>query len=424
MRAEQVVIQPEDRDWLTRLGLVGVAEVMAYSRDGRAQPDESFILDVDAGLDGPRRIRVRRRRCTRDSSVVFGLIRGVPWRESDTRQEFELLGEMNRRGIPAERPIAYGEQRSCGLFNEGFVITEVPSYGESPDSAAMRLCSARGIAEIDRSRFLTALGAAVGRMHHGGVQHGALWASNVLVSETSEGEWRFVFIRPGRRGRSFDGGVPRGGAVADLAELAASGAGFGRLRDVARFMKAYHSATEITQRSQRVGREVLAAARGRSCTEGHGLALHEAIECVLRRVEAGASGSTKPAERTFDSVDAFVRAIVSAELPATHAVDGVERIAMVFRDRGEPDRTRRFNVTIAGNGIIVDTDNERQADLLIESDDDAWLAIINAAAVAPQMIRDHRVRLHGNVERLRSLRALLDSIQRSPSSAHGSDATD
>jgi 3-deoxy-D-manno-octulosonic acid kinase len=125
--------------------------------------------------------------------------------------EWRLLDLMRRRGLPVPRPVAARYQRS-GLHYRCDLITE-RIVDAQPLSAVL---AAGALAES----AWHAVGAAVARLHHAGIDHADLNAHNILLD--AGGAVSVIDFDRGRlrvTGRAGDAG-PQGG-VAGTAEAAA-----------------------------------------------------------------------------------------------------------------------------------------------------------------------------------------------------------
>ena len=84
-------------------------------------------------------------------------------------------------------------------------------------------------------------------------------------------------------------------------------------------------------------------------------------------------------------IDSFLEAVVSVETPP-HPSNKSETIGFTFSVRGRGDPARRFLLRMTERGIAVHAECDDEAELCIETDDDAWLSVLNAAAIAPSRV--------------------------------------
>ncbi len=109
-------------------------------------------------------------RFSRDRYVWRGLERSRAW------QEWNLLAELYRRGLPVPRPIAARVMR-CGITYQADIITaRLPARPLADWLGQKRLSSS----------WLQAIGAVIRRFHNEGVFHADLNARNVLLDDAGE----------------------------------------------------------------------------------------------------------------------------------------------------------------------------------------------------------------------------------------------
>ena len=93
--------------------------------------------------------------------------------------EWRALHHFRRQGIPAPRPVAFGEERSGGILRRAGLIME-----SIVDAVPLPRWLERNQAGTSpRVALLRGLGEMVARMHGAGVDHGDLHAGNLLVRE-------------------------------------------------------------------------------------------------------------------------------------------------------------------------------------------------------------------------------------------------
>ncbi|MHC4697483.1 MAG: lipopolysaccharide kinase InaA family protein [Planctomycetota bacterium] len=419
MRAcnELIVINPSDREWLARIGLASVSQVLKYRSGSVAAisgSSETFAIDVDAGLDAPQRIFVKRYAYRGWAARLKGVFRGTLFGTNRAKFEYEFLEEMRHRHIPGVRPIAYGRRRRAGFLSACFLITEGELGAESLDVYAGEQTDSRQTSPQWRQRFIEALGSTVRRMHQAGVMHGGLYWRNILVTGAKDAGWQFHLIDPDRRGRFFPAAVPRKGVVSDLAGFAATSSAFSRRTDVIRFGHAYFGKSRLGEPEKRLLCDVIAAAAKRTAKEGHRVAVGHTIGWLTRRMQQGSSG------RQFDSVAAFFDHLAQAWTDG-RVVVGPERdatIRFVLQSCVGVGESETYTLTTHGGrmaithgcgvGSTLQSVGRTEADLTIRTNADAWLAIVSGSSDAFDQIRGARMTLTGDTKLLPFVAKLIE----------------
>ena len=413
-RGEHIVIDPADCEWLTRLGLTSVGRVMGYRPQTLAAisgSSETFRVDLDLGPAAPSHVYVKRYRYRGWSVRLKGMFRGTLFGKSRARFEYEFLSEMRRRKVPAVRPVCYGEKRCAGFLKACFLITEGESGQagiESLDTFATRRLERGDLSAGTRRGLVESLARAVRQMHQAGVMHGGLFWRNIMVGRTDDGTWHFRFLDPDRRGRFFSSSVPSRGIVSDLSDLAATAGAFQRRADVARFGRAYLNVQKLGPAEKAILRSVLASVQKKIAREEHRVAVGGAIAWVHERIRKASRGDGEEPVRV-ESVGAFFNRLARLK-PQPGLLDrAAGRIHFVFRDDeqgGEPDR---YSLTLQAGRPSVAKSLVGRANLTIETDANAWLAIINGRPNAFDLVRGDRIRITGNTKLLPVLARLIDS---------------
>ena len=282
-------IEPADVERLRALGLGTVSQILAH--DGADVSAISRSSDVFRVADGDCCVFVKRYSYPRWGPRLRQMFRGTLFGLSRARFEFDFLNEMRRRGVPAVRPIAFGEDRCLGFTRTTFLITEGEMDVMSLDAFALR---DDGAALRHSMGMAGALGREIRRMHDAGVRHGGLYWRNILVCGNADGETeRFAFLDPDRRGHFCKGPLPASDAMADLSEFAASAVAMGLEDSLSPFLLAYSGGT-LDADLQRV--ILLRAAKLRPAERRR-----HAIADIIARLRERSKSDDRPNLRTVDT---------------------------------------------------------------------------------------------------------------------------
>lgn len=434
--SERLIINDNDRAWLAKLGLSSVRSILRYRPATAAAlsgSSDTFPIDLDLGGTAPKRVFVKRYRYRSLAARLKGVFRGTLFGTNRARFEYEFLTEMRNRGIPAVRPIAYGEKRRAGLLTACVLITEgvvdavsLDAYarGAVDDQTATSdtgACSKRG----RRAEFIDALAKSISHLHEAGIVHGGLFWRNILVTESGAHEWRFHFLDPDRRGRLRAAPLPRRAVVSDLADLFATAEDFRAYTDVVRFARCYCNTPRLTDATKAMLREIIERSRTRVSSEAHRVAVSETLSRIGKRMNrrsrlagpqsrlAGRQGqSTGAFAETVDSAAEFFDALARIK-PPIELVNGPERcIAFDIRPSTSGDcegagKGVQCSLVIGGGGFTVRPGMSDGPDLLVTADEEAWLAIVNGRSNVFDLIRDRRVTVKGDSTQMPKLAELI-----------------
>lgn len=419
-RKQFACADPADRIWLQKLGIVSLRTALSF-REGRVatvnkSSDTRQIPAADAG--GPDTIFLKRYWYGRFSSIVSQAFRGAIFGKSRARFEYDMLLEMRRRGVPAVRPIAYGEKRKSGILQACCLITAGEPNSESLDTYALRRFAESSISIAEARRFIDELARAVRKMHQAGVMHAGLFWRNILVRETANNGWEFAFLDPDPKGRLFDGPVPAGKLAPELSQLFADAAAtecgeiqshrrhrFSRRTAIVRFARAYFGKNRLGPDEKTILYDAARLAKPLLDQARHRLAMGDTIKRLQKHVEKDTGGDDRA---TFDSVQAFLDTLAQKKLPK-NALRGKNAVVhLTFHNTGETAETIKRSLTIGAGHIVVDQDHRGQANLTIETDAKVWLAIVNGQADAFDLIRSHQLQIEGNTALLAELARLIE----------------
>jgi len=240
-------VDPDCTEWLRELGLSTMGglleclgdQVVAWSRS-------SDTIRVQVGRQ-TQWVYVKRYHYGTRARQMRGLLRGVLLGTSRARREYVTLQAMRSAGIPAVRPIAYGERRRLGLLHSCSLVTEGISNGQSVMRLLRGALADVGAAEVTRARrgLTRTLAEQIRAMHQLGYAHGALFWRNVVVCPLDDGSYACHFLDPRGRGRMWRRGPGGRKAVRDVAALAAMAPGVLSRTECLRFAKWYWGADRL-----------------------------------------------------------------------------------------------------------------------------------------------------------------------------------
>jgi hypothetical protein len=252
-------VAPECTEWLHQRGLSTVQElldclgdrVVAWSRS-------SDTIQVQIG-QRPWFLYVKRYHYATRARRIRGLLRGVLLGASRARREYAALLAMRSAGIPAVRPVAYGERRRLGLLHSCALVTEGIPNGRSLMGLLRGSLADVGVAEVTRARrrLTRALAEQIRAMHQTGRAHGALFWRNVVVCPVEDGSYACHFLDPSGRGRMWRRGPVGRKAVRDVAALAAMAPGVVSRTECLRFARWYWGGDRLDAPVRRWARRVL-----------------------------------------------------------------------------------------------------------------------------------------------------------------------
>lgn len=408
-RGECIVVSAEDREWLSALGLASVDRIMTYHSPtvvAISGSSDIFSMDVNRPAPAPARIFVKRYRFDTRQARLATAFRGGLFGRSRARFEYQFLMEMRRRGVPAVRPIACGEKRQRGVLRACVLITEAVPDVVSLQDLVQRRHRQNGLAPRERRDLVTSLAAAIRGMHMAGIQHGGLFWRNILVSRNGDTGWGYHFVDPERSGRLFDGPVPLRAVVSDLAALGTTAAVLAGRSDVSRFTRAYFEKPRLTDIIKRMVRQARPAV-GAIKHECRRLAMANTIGWLRERIEAHAAGRrTRP---PIESVGAFLESLAESGRAVDLNGQRAAAIGFVFVPRVPAGETKRYTIVIEDNKLRVFPGEEVEQNLVLTTDEEAWLAMANGSPDAFDFVRAGRVEIRGDTTLLPILAKMLDA---------------
>ncbi len=402
-----IVCNPDDRHWLQELGVTSADDLMSFRPEkilAISGSSETFKVDLDSTLarGAPRQIFVKRYRYGSYKALLQGLFRGILFGRSRAQFEFEVLSEMQRRGVRVVRPIAYAEKRrrrtlrSCVLVTEGEGDAETLSSYYSSQSSSWNLSTKR--------RLISAVGRSVAELHGAGILHGGLFWRNVLVADTGKDGWNFTLLDPSRRFKFYSGTTPLSAAVSDLSDFVASATTFLCRTDIARFLRSYEESRGRSDTRRSVARAIVNMSIKKTRQEKQRIAMGTTLSWLQRRIQRGASA---PGRVAFESLPAFLAAAGRVDLGDVRHRGRAIRLELL--DRGGADETQVYGIVFGPHDVHVERGVCQGADLHIRTDTDALLAVINAQPGAFDAIQSGRFELNGDVRLLALLAQLVDT---------------
>lgn len=404
-RRDHVQLVSKDRAWLTEMGWTTVKRVMAHAPldvAAMSGTTDTIRVKLDPALNGPAVIFLKRFAYPRASQRLKQAFRGTLFGSSRPRFEFRFLTEMRRRGLPAVRPIAFGEHRRRGFLHAAFLITEGEPDVQSLDALATR-DHRNGRVSVEEKRSLTAnLARSIRSMHDAGVSHGGLFWRNILVRTGATEHGGISFLDPDRRGRLHDGPVPQRRVIEDLAQFTASAAACGCRAGLSRLMRVYFNRS-VGAVERNLIRTIVAKASPLMAAERHRLAIAETIGRLRTHVAGSANDSdaTQPAE----TIDEFFDRLTKSKPDETTLPAGRRSIHFTFRRGDDSDDLMSRTLTLEDGRFTLSDDHPRRPDLNIEADVDTWLAIVAGRADAFALIRSGGLRVSGDTTLLAALAA-------------------
>lgn len=248
---EHMRTDPAYRERLRACGLDTVEKVLARV-DGRiaAWSRTTDTLYVD-GTGGEPGFYVKRHYFPTWIKRLRGALRGTFFGMHRGQAEYHALNGMRALGIPAVRPVAYGERRSAHFLCACFLITEeVPEARNLTSFASEVVRGTRTLSFSQRSALIGTLAEQLAAMHAAGCSHGNLFWRNLLVRYGPDGGPEFFFL-DAQPLHSWERLSPSGNWwLRELAQVAVSAIPFTTRAERLRFVRQYASAKRLTAESK------------------------------------------------------------------------------------------------------------------------------------------------------------------------------
>ena len=176
-----------------------------------------------------------------------GTLRGTFFGMHRGQAEYRALNVMRALGIPAVRPVAYGDRRVGHFLAACFLITEEVPGARNLTAFALDVAAGReSLAPAPRRAFLAALAEQLSALHATGCSHGNLFWRNVLVRQGPDRRPEFFFLdaqplrswwRLGRNGHWW---------LRELAQVTVSAVPFTTRTERLRFVQHYLGGAPLT----------------------------------------------------------------------------------------------------------------------------------------------------------------------------------
>ncbi|MHC5112387.1 MAG: lipopolysaccharide kinase InaA family protein [Planctomycetota bacterium] len=401
--SSRLVVAEQDREWLKQAGISSVRTFLRYRPEqvaAKSDSSDAFPVTIPPNSRQGHHVFVKRYRYRRLTARLLGMFRGTLLGKSRARFEYDFLNQMRSRGLPAVRPIAYGEQRKNGFLRHCVLLTEA-----AEGKCVLDHLESSGTLDLPVEALAKELGMAIAAMHEAGIMHGGLFGRNILVGSTPN-SWDVCFLDPDRKGKISSGSIQGDDVISDLSDLAASAVHYATTRQMLRFVCAY-----ADRRTNRIAvRDVVArvssAARPKADKERQRLAISTAIAWLGRRINANAE-RRQVAEVT--SVREFLDSLNDAPVAMPPGAKP-RRVQFRFVTESSSPGVVEQTVVLSDGRLRLENDGE-QVDLTIESHPLTWLAIVNGNSDAFERLRHSPLNIQGDNRILLQLLQVVDAAQ-------------
>jgi alkyl sulfatase BDS1-like metallo-beta-lactamase superfamily hydrolase len=173
-------------------------------------------------------------------------------------------------------------------------------------------------------------------------------------------------------------------------------------RGLITFVKEYCDASRLTGEQKSFWKGVLVRAHGLSKAERRRMAVTETIEWLRQRVTQEKAGGVGAAGA--QTLDAFFDSLAVKGSSIERATAGRQSISFVFGDGVSAGRTVIFD----RDRVTVQPGTLEQADLLIRTDPQTWLAVVGGRDDAFDLVRAGRLRVFGDTTLIPMLMDQID----------------
>lgn len=250
---DHIVTDPPYRDVLAAAGLNTVENIL--DAEGQHVVAWSRSSDTIRHQLPPIRhwngaIFIKRYHYPTWKSRLKAMLRGTFFGKHRPRVEFEALNVMRRLGIPAVRPIAYGERRILHFVTSCFLVTEAVPDSVSLSTFAISVKGNGALPPVKRHRLIVELARKIRRMHDAGFAHGGMFWRNILLRPMpgEDFEYHFLDASPGKKVWRKETFEPN--KVDDIAALRTLAGLFCSRADMIRFAKAYFNTKRFDTRQR------------------------------------------------------------------------------------------------------------------------------------------------------------------------------
>ncbi len=296
---EHMHSDPAYRSRLRACDLDAVGKVLACI-DGRiaawSRTTDTLFVPGPAGTPG---FYVKRHAFPTWRKRLRGTFRGTFFGMQRGQAEYEALHAMRALGVPAVRPVAYGERRSLHFLTACFLITEeVPDAVNLTTYASEARAGRRPVTPAQREALIRALAQQLAYVHSVGCSHGNLFWRNVLIRAGPDDAPEFFFLdpQPLRTWKRYAPGVVWW--VRELAQMTVSARSFTSRAERLRFFRHYLGVTRLTRALKTQWYQIEALAQNWRKHEDRRVRMNELFEAwgrqlqlELQRGEPRAAGS-------------------------------------------------------------------------------------------------------------------------------------
>jgi tRNA A-37 threonylcarbamoyl transferase component Bud32 len=260
---EKVIMPREWRNALHRWGLDDFGEI--YGLRGGVVVAESRTTSVlrfslrndDACLV----LYVKKYWFTEPGGLWKSMFRGTFFGRSKVKREYRFLRQLQRHGVAAATPVAYGEQRVARWLYRSFLVTE-----EIPEPQPLDQLISQTLFELSKPArrrahrmLIESLAVWLSAFHTEGFVHHDLYWRNLIVSR---GDWDRFIVIDAPKGRRWWPGEERRCRTRDLATLDAPAPLYFRRTERLRFLLSYLGERRLNPSVKNLARAVLMRAEG------------------------------------------------------------------------------------------------------------------------------------------------------------------
>jgi hypothetical protein len=247
LSTEHMRTDPAYGERLRACGLDTVSRVLARVEGRVAAWSRTTDTLYVASADGTPGFYVKRYVFPNWMKRLRGTLRGTFFGMHRGQAEYRALNAMRALGIPAVRPVAYGQRRIAHFLTACFLITEEVPAALNLTAFALDVAAGRQpLAAAERRALLGALAEQLAALHATGWAHGNLFWRNLLVRHGPDGRPEFFFLdaqplrsweRLGRNGLWW---------LHELAQVTVSARPFTTRTERLRFMRRYLGGARFT----------------------------------------------------------------------------------------------------------------------------------------------------------------------------------
>jgi hypothetical protein len=192
---EHMRTDPAYSERLHACGLDTVGRVLARVEGCVAAWSRTTDTLFVSGADGTPGFYVKRYFFPNWTKRLRGTLRGTFFGMHRGQAEYRALNAMRALGIPAVRPVAYGDRRVGHFLAACFLITEEVPGARNLTAFALAVAAGRQtLSPAQRRALLAALAEQLAALHATGCSHGNLFWRNLLVRHGPDSRPEFFFL--------------------------------------------------------------------------------------------------------------------------------------------------------------------------------------------------------------------------------------